>query len=359
MMKNEERISKVRRLLKRGKIDALLVCSMKNVRYLAGFTGSSGFALITRERSLFFTDFRYTEQAAMEVRGMETGVEKGNRVHLIRSLVGKLGIKNLAFEISQSYGFYEQLRSLPVALVPGKNLIENLRKIKDGLELASIGKAVERAEKAFLKIKPFIRVGAREREIALRLEEQLKKEGCAGIPFDTIVASGSNSAMPHARVTEKKIEKGDFVIIDWGGEADGYYSDMTRTFLMAGGDQSAKKKIYDTVNEARKRAINAVREGITTRAVDSAARDTIRDAGYGEFFGHGTGHGVGLDVHEEPRVSWARSEKVSRGMVFTVEPGIYMPGTGGVRIEDMVAVGTEKTVVLTTLGRELEIINRR
>jgi Xaa-Pro aminopeptidase len=350
------RTARVQRLLRAGKIDALLVSAMKNVRYLTGFTGSSGFALITQERQFFYTDFRYTEQAAKEVQGFDRGTDKGDRVRLLRAILKTLGIKRLAFEASLPYGFYERLRSLPATLVPRENIVENLRKRKDGTEIASISKAVERAEKAFLKIKPFVRVGKREREIALRLEEQLKKEGCMSIPFDIIVASGSNSSMPHAQVTQRKIQKGDFVIIDWGGEADGYYSDMTRTLLMGGGDLAAGKRIYCTVNEARRRAIQCVREGVTTRAVDSAARDTIRDAGYGDYFGHGTGHGVGLDVHEGPRVSRAKSEKVSRGMVFTVEPGIYLPGTGGVRIEDMVAVEADRTVLLTTLSRELEII---
>jgi Xaa-Pro aminopeptidase len=162
--------------------------------------------------------------------------------------------------------------------------------------------------------------------------------------------------MPHASPTEKRIQKGDFVIIDWGGEADGYYSDMTRTLLVKDKAISGKIKIYDAVNKARQKAIASVREGINTQDIDRIARDTIRNAGCGEFFGHGTGHGIGLDVHEPPGISWVKSEVVCSGMVFTIEPGIYIPELGGVRIEDMVLVKNRKAELLTSLSRELEII---
>jgi Xaa-Pro aminopeptidase len=352
----EIRIKGIQRILKRKKMDALYVSSMKNVRYLTGFTGSSGFVLVMRDRALFFTDFRYQEQAEEEVKGCERGNEKGNRLVLIRRLVKSLGIGKLGFEASLSYEFYSLLKGLRVTLDPATNIVENFRKVKDDSELSAIGKAVERAESAFLKIKPFIKVGAREREISLRLEEQLKKEGCKSIPFDIIVASGANSSKPHAQPTEKKIEKGDFVIIDWGGEADGYCSDMTRTMLIAGSGLQEKIKIYDIVNKARERAIAVVRTGVKTQDVDRAARETIRKAGYGAFFGHGTGHGVGLDVHEAPRVSWVNGDRISDGFVFTIEPGIYVPKVGGVRIEDMLIFKNQKRTLLTNLSRELEII---
>ncbi|MBI3592532.1 MAG: M24 family metallopeptidase, partial [Nitrospirae bacterium] len=172
-----------------------------------------------------------------------------------------------------------------------------------------------------------------------------------------IVASGGNSSMPHAKPTGRKIENGDFVIIDWGGEADGYYSDMTRTLLMSGKALSEKVRVYNAVNDARRKAIESVRAGLETKEIDAVARHAIKKAGYGEFFGHGTGHGVGLDVHEAPRVSWVDSERISDGMVFTVEPGIYVPKLGGVRIEDMVTLAKGKGILLTGLSRELEIIS--
>ncbi|MFZ5996290.1 MAG: M24 family metallopeptidase [Nitrospirota bacterium] len=356
MSRYASRLQHVQRLLTRKKIDALYVGAIKNVRYLTGFTGSSGFVLISRDRGVFVTDFRYQEQAGNEVKGYEIEIERGKRIKVLQALLKKLGAKRLGFETSLSYEFYALLKTLPLVLSPQSNLIENLRKVKDAEEVAAIREAVRRAEEAFLAVKPRIKAGVRERDIALRLEEQLKKTGCRSIPFDIIVASGNNASMPHARATEKKIAKGDFVIIDWGGEADGYFSDMTRTLLMSGEALSEKRAVYEVVNSAREKAVQSVKKGVTTRAVDAAARDTIKKAGYGDFFGHGTGHGIGLDVHEAPRVSWLRSERIADGTVFTIEPGIYIPHLGGVRIEDMVLMEKGKGVVLTTLGRELEII---
>ena len=350
------RIRSVQKIVKSKKLDALYIAAIKNVRYLTGFTGSSGFVLVTGEACLFFTDFRYKEQSALEVRGCEIGIERGKRIEVLRALVRQLKIKKLGFEATLSYEFYELLGKLPVTLAAQSNVIETLRKIKDAEELASIQEAVARAERAYEAMRHAIRAGAREREIALRLEERLKKGGCKSIPFDIIVASGKNSAMPHAQPTEKKIEKGDFVIIDWGGEANGYYSDMTRTLLMAGDGLQKKRRIYNVVNSARKAAVATVKQGAETRAIDRAAREIIGKAGYGDFFGHGTGHGVGLDVHENPRVSWLKNERVRSGMVFTIEPGIYIPELGGVRIEDMVAVNDSGAVLLTTLSRKLEIV---
>jgi Xaa-Pro aminopeptidase len=346
----------IAKLISSKRLDGFLVSNIKNIRYLTGFTGSSGFALISGDKRFFFTDFRYKEQASSEVEGWEIGIEKGGRINIIRNTLKKLNVKRLGFEASVSYEFYELLKKLPVSVAPQKNLIEKLRRIKNEEEINLIKKAVERAEKAFLKVKPKIRPGIREREIALRIEAELKKGGCRSLPFDIIVASGKNSAMPHGKPSDKKIEKGDFVIIDWGGEADGYYSDMTRTLLMNGKDLSEKIGIYNIVNDARKKALSAAREGIDTRNVDNAARDRIKKAGFGEYFGHGTGHGVGLDVHEYPHVSHTKGEKILNGMVFTIEPGIYIPNTGGVRIEDMVEVKNGKAKLLTSLSRELEII---
>ena len=356
MTQHEIRIKSVQYSIRKKRIDALYVSAIKNIRYLSGFTGSSGFVIVTKDRALFFTDFRYKEQSEQEVRGCEIGNEKGNRISLLRRLVKSLGIKRLGFETSLSYEFYLLLKGLSVTLEPTPNIIENFRKVKDETEIKAIASAVERAEAAFLKVKPFIKAGAKERGIALRLEEQLKREGCKSIPFDIIVASGENSSKPHAQPTEKKIGKGDFVIIDWGGEADGYYSDMTRTLLMAGDSLHEKIKIYTVVNNARQKAVYAVGAGVKTQDIDRTARETIKKAGYEAFFGHGTGHGVGLDVHEAPRVSWAKGDRISDGFVFTIEPGIYVPKLGGVRIEDMLTLKGRKGRLLTSLSRELEII---
>jgi len=353
----DNRAEKLRRVIISKKIDALLVTNIKNVRYLTGFTGSSAFVVITRDGSYFVTDFRYTEQAENEVKGCELGLESAGRIAVIKSMVRKLGISRLGFESGATYEFYEQLKRLPVRLSAQKGLVEDLRMVKDAQELSSIREAIRRAEEAFLATKPFIRAGVTERAVGLRLEEELKKRGCRHAAFDIIVASGKHSSMPHAGQTGKKIGKGDFVIIDWGGEADGYYSDMTRTLLMAGPDLEQKKKIYNIVNRAREKAVQAVSAGRGSSEVDAAARKFIADAGFGDFFGHGTGHGIGLDVHEAPRISRTANRPLAEGMVFSIEPGIYLPGVGGVRIEDLVLV-EGRGIILTSLGRRIEITGR-
>jgi Xaa-Pro aminopeptidase len=348
----------------RKKSEGFLVTNIINVSYLSGFTGSSGFIFVTEGGTVFVTDFRYKEQAERELAAAGAGeweiiIEKGDRLRIIRKLVRRFRVRTLGFESGVSYDFAERLGRCGAALKPLRDTVEKLRKVKDEEEIRLIREAVMRAENALRDIKPYLRAGKREKEIALRLEERLKKRGCNRIPFDIIVASGDNAAMPHARATSRRLSPGDLVVIDWGGEAGGYYSDMTRTFLMRGslsGGLSRKKEIYRHVLDANRRAVSVVRPGIESRTVDGAARDFIKKAGFGEYFGHGTGHGVGLEVHELPRVTWSKSEVLKENMVFTVEPGIYIPGTGGVRIEDMVLVKPEGPEVLTRLPRTLEAL---
>ncbi len=351
------RLKNIRGSLRRKEIDGFLVTDMNNVRYLTGFSGSSGFLFITGKENIFVTDFRYKEQSEKEVKGWDIIIEMGNRIKTIRTLTKKNGISKLGFESSVTYAFFKKISGIGLNLNAFKGLIEKLREIKDSTEIDSIKKAVERAEAAFFDVKPHVKEGRREISIALRLEESLRKKGCRNIPFEIIVASGPNSAMPHARPTEKKLNKGDFVIIDWGGEANGYYSDMTRTVLIKGeGGIGKKKAIYRTVMEANLKSISCVAAGMQSKKIDEAGRSFIQESGYGEFFGHGTGHGVGVQVHEAPRISWNTSERVKENMVFTIEPGIYVPGLGGVRIEDMVLVGKNRAEVLTSLKKDLEII---
>lgn len=347
---------KVQKIIGHFGVDGFIITNIKNIRYLSNFTGSSALIFLTKDKGFFFTDFRYKEQAYKEVSDYEIIIENGKRMKLLEGLVKKQKIKKLGFESTASYQFYEDLKGLSITLQPMYRIIENLRMIKNEDEISKIREAIRRAEKAFLMTKPFIRLGKTEREIALKMEENLKKQGCRSIPFDIIVASGKNSALPHAKPTEKKIEKGDFIIIDWGGEADGYFSDMARTLIVDGEGLSEKIKLYNIVNNARKKAIESVKTGLTTRKLDKIARDEIKAAGYGRFFGHGTGHGVGLDVHEHPAISRVGREKILKNMVFTIEPGIYIPDQGGVRIEDMILVNGDKATVLTNLSREIEII---
>jgi Xaa-Pro aminopeptidase len=357
-MNTGERVERLRRVISERGLDALLVTDIHNVRYLTGFTGSSAFALVGRSGAFFFTDFRYMEQSGYEVEGFDIRLERADRVSVIAGVAEKTGIRRLGFESNVTYDFYTNLLKLPLELEPQTKLVEEMRLVKDDREIACIKKAVKRAEEAFCATKPMIRPGVTERAVGLRLENELKARGCRRIPFDIIVASGRHSSLPHAGQTDKKLEGGDFVIIDWGGEADGYYSDMTRTLLIAGKgpDLDLKKKIYNIVNRARERAIAAVKPGAGAAEVDAAARAFISGQGFGEYFGHGTGHGVGLEVHEGPRVSWSGGKTIADGMVFSIEPGIYIPETGGVRIEDLALVVGGRGRTLTTLSRRLEVV---
>ena len=351
------RVQAIADALRTKGINGFLVSDLKNVRYLSGFTGSSGCLLISKAERIFLTDFRYEEQAKKEVRGFDIAIEKEERPKLVIKKAKSIDISILGFETTVSYMFYRSLLKKGLRVKAVSTFVEDMRKSKDHVELENINMAINKAQEAFLKVKPFIKIGFSEKQIAGRLEENLKKSGCGPLPFDIIVASGSNSSMPHAKPTDKKIDAGDFVVIDWGGEAGGYFSDMTRTLLMKGKDILKKKEIYDTVLRANAVGIGAVREGIHARMLDRVARDVINEAGYGDFFGHGTGHGVGLDVHELPRISRLSKESIKSGMVFTIEPGIYLPGFGGVRIEDMVVAKKNGCRVLTSIPKELEIIH--
>lgn len=338
-------------------INGMLISHIRNVRYLTGFTGSNAALLITGRERIFFTDSRYEEQSKREVRGFDIVIECNERPKEILEKARALDIKTLGFESTVSYAFYRSLLRKGIRVKGVTNLVEEMRRVKSALEIKTISKAVERAEKAFLDVKPHIRPGVPERYLAMQLETALKKRGCAVIPFDIIVAAGKNSAMPHARPSDNRIKPGDFVMFDWAGEAGGYFSDMTRTFLMKGGREHSKKiDIYATVLNANVNAIRSVHRESTARMVDKTARDIIKKAGYGDYFGHGTGHGVGLDVHELPRISRFGRETIRSGMVFTVEPGIYLPGLGGVRIEDMVLVERQGCSTLTSLPKKLEIL---
>ncbi len=312
--------------------------------------------LISPQKDVFFTDFRYRDQSEREVSGFDIVIMKRDPLGFIRQYMKKSGITRCAIEDTVSYRTFSSL-SRSLTLIPLRNTVENLRIIKSRIELTHIELAIQRAEDAFKEIKGHIRTGNSEMFIASRLEECLKRKGVEKIPFDTIVASGRNSALPHARPSEKKLEPGDLVIIDWGGESKGYFSDMTRTYLLKGGDSGRKRKIHELVLKANSKARKEIRTGISCSDVDNAARSTIKAAGYGEYFGHATGHGIGLDVHEQPSVSEKETKTVLQShMVFTVEPGIYIPNLGGVRIEDMVVVLKNEGKTLTSLPRKLEIV---
>jgi Xaa-Pro aminopeptidase len=347
----------LRKKLQKQKVDGILITDILNVKYLTGFTGSSGYAVITKKNAVFVTDFRYQEQAKHEVKGFNIKIELGERSNEIKNLIDEYGIKKLGFEDHNiAFGFYNKLLKKKIRLKPLNNTVESMRLIKSSTEIECIKKAVKRAETAFRKLQPFIRAGSTERKLAMKLEEFLKEEGCKTLPFGVIVASGSLSALPHASPTNRVIKEGDLIVFDWGGEYEGYYSDMTRTVALKGRDFVKQRGIYSIVLEAQKRAIEAVKSNIKATAVDAAARSHIKQKGYGENFGHGTGHGVGLAVHEKPYVSWRSKDMIRENMVFTVEPGIYVPAFGGVRIEDMVVVTKTGAEVLTSLPKKFKVI---
>lgn len=342
---------------KLGKLGAALVTSRENVRYLTGFTGSSGFVFVSRDFAALVTDFRYKEQSADEVSACDVLIDGRPFRSAVRALCRRHGVRKIGFEAGLEYSHYSSLLDAGLDPAPMDGAVERMRELKDDHEVAMITEAVRMAERAFMDIKPRIRPGVREREIALRLERRIRELGSVRVPFDIIVASGPNSARPHAAATDKRLEPGDLLTIDWGAEAGGYFSDMTRSFLLAGGRNAVRKReIYSTVLEANRRALKKLRPGVRLRDVDSAARDYITKAGLGEYFGHGLGHGVGLEVHERPRLSMKSRAKARAGMVVTIEPGIYVPGLGGVRIEDMALVEGKSVRKLTELPVQLEII---
>lgn len=353
----KQRNAVLKKTLPESGIDGILITDINNIQYLSGFTGSSGFLIITSNRSIFVTDFRYKEQAKRETKGFKIIIESKGKVDSIKRIVGKYKIRELGFEDhSLNFQTYKRLKEKRIKLKALTDTVESLRLIKSQEEITNIKRAVNRAENAFRRLRPFIKVGITEQKLAIRLEGLLKEEGCKKIPFGVIVTSGSMSALPHAKPTNRQIKKGDFVLFDWGGEYEGYYSDMTRMLAVKGRHLTKQLEIYSIVYDAQSRAVDAVRAGVKAKTIDSAARDLIKQKGYGDFFGHGTGHGVGLAVHEKPVISGQNEDMIEEGMVFTIEPGIYLPGIGGVRIEDMVCVRRNGAEVLTTLPRTLKVI---
>ncbi len=376
--KERERIKTVIEKFKDINLDALLVTDIKNLRYLTGFTGSSGFLMLGWDKSIFITDFRYKTQAEEEVIGFELRIEKGKLPDTVEKLVRELDLKTIGFEAQAlPFDHYKKIseRLNRTEVIPTIDLIEALRAVKDDEEVSSIRKAIAIAEESFNSILDILKPGIIEKDVALALEYEIRKRGSGFMPFDIIVASGERAALPHATSSRKPFEEGDFVIIDWGAQTDGYFCDITRTFMIGrnttsspfnsplnkGGERGVKVgmgrfdggKIYNIVLDAQEEAIKNTRPGITFSELDAVARDFIEEAGYGEYFGHGLGHGVGLSIHEAPHISWQGEGVLKEGMVFTIEPGIYIPDFGGVRIEDMVLVAHEGVEVLTHLPKEL------
>lgn len=353
------RLSKLRAALAQRQVDGLLICKPENRAYLSGFTGSAGWLVITAEQAYLVTDFRYTEQAAAQAPAFTVVKPDGTPHALIAQLCGELQIKRLGFEgdyiTVDEFGTYQSALS-GVELVGVSGLVEGLRMIKDAQEIAIMEKAAAITDKAWCQILAYVQPGVSERHLAVELEYIMKQLGAEGLAFEIICASGVRSALPHGRASEKLIEAGDLVTFDFGATYGGYCSDMTRT-VMVGEPTAKQKEIYDIVLEAQLRGVAACKPGITDRELDEVCRSYIREKGYGEQFGHGTGHGVGRYIHENPKVSFrGTGEVLQPGMVVTIEPGIYLPGWGGVRIEDTVLITETGCRRLTTSPKELVVL---
>ena len=355
---HEKRQKSVRKTIAANHLNGILFSSLENIRYLCGFTGSDGAFVLTPNGSYFLCDSRYWTQADQEVKGCQI-IHYKKKLDGIASLLLDLKLKKIGFESpSLTFSLYHSLReklAKQAELHPLEEETKNLRAIKDEQELFLTRNAIDLSSKAFLHILEMLKDGGVEEEVALEMEFFMKKDGAQALGFDIIIASGKRSALPHGRASEKKIEKGDFILIDFGSDFRGYHSDQTRT-VVCGKPTSEQQKIYQIVKDAHDKAIEKVQPGIPICEVDSAARDHIRSQGYGDYFGHGTGHGIGLAVHEDPVVNSENRDLLKEGMVFTIEPGIYIPDWGGVRIEDMVRVTSQGAEVLTYLPTELKVI---
>jgi Xaa-Pro aminopeptidase len=361
MMKNafyEARQRSARKIMDSCHLDGIFFNSLENIRYFCGFTGSDGAFILTQKDSFFLTDSRYWTQADEEVRGSQI-IHYKKKTEGISSLLLDLHLKKIAFEsTSITFSLHRFLLGKlanETELIPLEEEIINLRAIKDPQELTLIRKAIDLSSKAFQHIVELTKEGVVEREIALEMEFFMKRNGAETIGFDLIIASGRQSAFPHGKASDKRIEKGDFVLFDFGSRVQGYHSDETCT-IVCGKPSLEQKKVYQIVKEAHDKAIEKIRPGVPMQEVDAAARNHIWSCGYGEYFGHGTGHGVGLAVHEDPAINTENRGLIEEGMVFTIEPGIYIPDWGGVRIEDMIRVTSQGTELLTYLSKDLRVI---
>jgi len=343
-------------VLKAKRLDALLVTHLPNVRYLCGFTGSAGVLLVVSNRFTFFTDGRYRVQARAEVQGAKLEVSQGAVMDAAVRALAEARVKTVAVEsehLSMAMaGQVARMLRPKMRVRPTRGLAEELRMVKEPAEVERIRAAVQLASKLFDTAVAAVRPGVPERAVAAELEYAARKAGADAMSFDTIVAAGPRSALPHGRASTHLIPQQGFVVLDFGVILSGYCSDMTRT-LYVGKPAARARRLYDVVREAQQAAIDVVRPGKTVAEVDRAARSVLRRAGLGRYFPHSTGHGVGLEIHEPPRVASGLQDVMQPGMVITIEPGVYVPGYGGVRIEDVVVVTTNSCAVLTPTTKEL------
>ena len=347
------RLEKLRQSLTRQELDVLVVSQPENRRYISGFTGSAGWLLISNSNAALAVDFRYVEQAKKESPNFEVVNIKGDIINWLPKLTSDLGFRKVGFEADQiPFATYPQLCKTisdghyQVQLIPTTGMVESIRAVKEPDEVKLIVEAVKLADDAFDHAKSVIRPGVTEKEIAWELEKFLREKGSEAVPFDIIVASGPNAALPHAKPSERVILENEPVVIDLGARVNGYCSDLSRTFFL-GAENKTFSKIYDIVLGAQLTALAAIEVGMNGDQADRLARTVIEQADYKDAFGHGLGHGIGLGTHESPRLGPNSSDLLVDRMVFTIEPGIYITGWGGVRIEDTAVMENGKVKALT------------
>ncbi|MBC2580317.1 Xaa-Pro peptidase family protein [Clostridium sp. DJ247] len=354
-----ERIKKLREAMNNKKLDAVLLVGDHNRNYLSGFTGNESYSLITSDKAFFITDSRFIEQAKQQVEAYEVIEYSKNSTFIdsLSELLNKNNINTLGFEENilsfSAYSTYKQ--KLNCTLIPMEGMVEEIRIIKDDSELKLIKGAAEIADKAFEYIIKYIKPGMTEKEIGLEIEFYMKKLGASDLSFPSIVASGARSSLPHGEATNKTVNKGEFLTLDYGCIYNGYCSDMTRTIVI--GEPTTKMiDVYNTVLEAQQLALKAFKPEIPAVDVDKVARDYIKQKGYGDYFGHSLGHGVGREIHESPVIGYRNHKKLKVGMVVTDEPGIYIPNFGGVRIEDLLVITENGCETLSKSPKELMCI---
>jgi Xaa-Pro aminopeptidase len=348
------RLDRIRERLEQAGVDAMMVSSAENRRYLSGFTGSAGSLIITGKEAVLATDFRYVEQAGQQAQDFQV-LRTRSGLDWLSELLKELRVHRLGFENQHlTVAIHEAiLKTLgesngdsAISLVATSGLVEELRSVKDAQELAILTRAIEISDQAFREVSPTIQVGQTEVEVAWKLEKAMRELGAEAVSFETIVAAGPNAALPHHRPADQPIREGEPLIIDMGARYEGYCSDLSRTICLGRPDDTFRK-VYDTVLGAQLTAIATVERGMTAGDADGLARTVIEEAGYGENFGHSLGHGVGLAVHEQPGVGPNSPGVLADGMAFTIEPGIYISGWGGVRIEDVVVLESGKARVIS------------
>ncbi len=358
-MNFQARQRKLRQHLATTQFDGLLLSHLPNSRYLCGFTGSAGLLLLEESGSVFFTDVRYDTQAHEEVKSAKVVIARKSVLQAVADFLGQrrrrakgwdIGIESEHFTVAEKSRL-NKLRPSGVTLKDASAIVERARMVKDEEEIQRIRAAVELGAKLFDRAVEVMRPGIKEVEVAAEMELAARRGGAEEMSFPTIIASGDRSALPHGRASEKVIAPGAFVVCDFGVILSGYCSDQTRT-VWVGSVADDARSAYEAVREAQQAAIHAVRPGITVGEVDSAARKVLRKAGFGRYFTHSTGHGVGLEIHESPRVAEGQREVLQSGMVITIEPGVYFPGKWGIRIEDMVVVTEGGCEVLTPTSKE-------